>query len=303
MTLLQGWEGNYFFLVSSVTFTRKQADKQQANQTKPWVFGTSKYYFWHLIQFEVIFYNPLPIVTSQFIISNGNTVSAVSLLVSGSDLLQRGWCQPESGHFYLCMVWNGALILSLHAGGKEPRWLQCSTWGLWPPSSTDYEEEPRGLTDDYAKPMNRKPQRLNTLHVTGKKTKKTSAWTTGKLGYWTPHLHCRASYLSVCAVHPENPDLVGGPSSIPTQSTSPLHVPGTWCGERKTDTLYDANTFTHTSACTQMHTHPQQHMLYICTVYPLCIVSDAVLCMLTCRWIVTITHRRDCAGIVAGLTL
>lgn len=62
---------------------------------------------------------------------------------------------------------------------------------------------------------------------------------------------------------------------------------------------FDTNTVTHTSAWIQMHNHTQGHsnmLLYICTVYSLCIVADAVLCMLTCRWNMTIIHRRGCAG-------
>lgn len=56
---------------------------------------------------------------------------------------------------------------------------------------------------------------------------------------------------------------------------------------------FDTNILTHASACIQMHSQTQCHsnmLLYICTVYSLCIVSDAVICMLICRWSVTIIH-------------
>ena len=159
--------------------------------------------------------------------------------------------------------------------------------------------------------MNRQPQRLPPSLV---KTEQTFAWTTGKMrARWTPQLHHRAFlYLSVCIVHQETMTFFRVPATVRTAVGTHRGGSGSelncndgqtrqWGRQKHLLTLTQTHTHTHThtSACIQMHNHTQRHsniLLYICTVYPLCIVPDAVLCMLTCRWNVTIIHRRDWAG-------
>lgn len=120
-------------------------------------------------------------------------------------------------------------------------------------------------------------------------------------------------YLSVCAVHPEiHVFSVTPPPLMSPQSTFSAACPYRASGEEFSVECYwcmriamgkcslwnTHNTYC-ISACIQMHNPTQHHsntLLYICTVCPLCIVSDAVLCMLTCRWNVTTFHRGGCAG-------
>lgn len=62
---------------------------------------------------------------------------------------------------------------------------------------------------------------------------------------------------------------------------------------QQTPAHFDTNILIHASTCIQIHNQTRCHsniLLCICTVYPLCIVSDAVICMLICRWSVTIIH-------------
>lgn len=124
------------------------------------------------------------------------------------------------------------------------------------------------------------------------KIEQTIAWTTGKcrvistIMYPLPLNMCCASRKSWCII---DPPLVCSP-----QSTSLLHVPKKphdksitqhlditvgctrrW-GENTTKTRsLQQNTLTHASACIQMHNQTQcqaNKLLYICTVYQLCIV-------------------------------
>lgn len=62
---------------------------------------------------------------------------------------------------------------------------------------------------------------------------------------------------------------------------------------QQTPAYFDTDILIHASTCIQIHNQTRCHsniLLCICTVYPLCIVSDAVICMLICRWSVTIIH-------------
>lgn len=156
---------------------------------------------------------------------------------------------------------------------------------------------------------------LKTLKVTPSlvKTEQTFAWTTGKiLGYWTCHLHHCASSTSqrvlciqeIMTYHrplymvPLSPLLCCmSPEPHEESVAQRLNVTDgrTWQWGKH----FDTNILTHASACIQMHNQTQCHanmFLYICIVYQRCIVSDAVICMLTCRWNVTIIHKGGCAG-------
>lgn len=139
-------------------------------------------------------------------------------------------------------------------------------------------------------------------HLTGE-DRKTTAWTTAKiLACWTSHVYHCASSTSQCVLCIEESVTFQWPLYCPcstgvTQRRVPLGIQRSWrthaaTGKTKTCSFW----LTHTSACLQMHNHTQRHsnkLLYICTVYPPCIVPDAVLCMLTRRWNVTITYKGD----------
>lgn len=132
---------------------------------------------------------------------------------------------------------------------------------------------------------------------------KTFAWTTGEmLRCWTPNLHLCAPSTSQRVLYIYKNHDLSVIRLLPCCPSSPLLCCMSLEPHEENGHTWQKGklTHTHTWECMhQMHNHSQRRsdmLLYICTVYPLCKVSYAVLCMLTCRWNVTIIHRQSRAG-------
>lgn len=74
--------------------------------------------------------------------------------------------------------------------------------------------------------------------------------------------------------------------------------------EKQTFVHFDINM--HMSACIQMQSYTASLRYVAVYMYSICLVSDAVLCMLTCRWNVTsaglYVEEVVQVGLVTGLT-
>lgn len=160
--------------------------------------------------------------------------------------------------------------------------------------------------------MNRQPERLS---LTGEDRKPLH----GQQGKWNLVEHLTSTVvhplpLSVCCAS-RNSWLFCDPSTVPAAHCSAACPQSLMRRVLLSDECYwwmhmamgkiNACSLWHKQNHTSKHIHTDAQSytaslryvtVYICTVYPLCIVSDAVLCMLTCRWNVTIIHRRGCAG-------
>lgn len=146
------------------------------------------------------------------------------------------------------------------------------------------------------------------LHHWGRQ--KTYAWTTGEKKKVVEHListNVHPLPLSLCCASWE-PWLINDPSTVPSiancmpserHEESVHSTDGCIChrgNTKQTLVHFDRKILPHTSACIQKHNYTQHHsnmLLYICKIYQLFIVSDAVLCMLR---IFAIVHRRGCVG-------
>lgn len=212
---------------------------------------------------------------------------------------------------FFCKVWHSTLSLTLYVWETKTS----STGMEEPPSSEDSEDNQMDWQ------MIWQANELRTSKVTPSllKTKQAFAWTTRKmLGYWTCHLHHCASSTSQSVLWIQEkkkkrlilapPILYGALSPLllhcmslePREASVAQRLDSTdgciqqWGKQnQQTPAHFDTNILIHASTCIQIHNQTRCHsniLLCICTVYPLCIVSDAVICMLICRWSVTIIH-------------